>query len=259
MSDNKSLVFPDFLQGIRFGIITVFGVLLPGVWFLTSTVFYYVSLRPLEAQASVLEPLASISIPYPLWWIVGFVVCYVAGSQLRALSPNPIDRLSIRWRHFVDGKWLIDRADSFPYRSLPKFFRTHNMPKFAKFVPWDDEAHGETCSTLFVNYSKLYVANKNPRMGDFLDREEAFIRAMSGVAWGTIISTIIGVGFVLWAACDPPVTSWCLFSLVLGVNILVFLAVVMNFHRQRLRELCKVIGSLYLMCHDYQESDPPYG
>ena len=188
MSKSEAPTVPSVFRGLRLGIVTIFGVLLPGVWFWASTIFLFTSLWGLEGQASVFAPLKLISFPQPVLWIFGFVLVYVAGSQLRAISPNPIDQLSISWQHVIHRSWLIERTDKFPYLSLPSYFDRRGMAGFAEFIPWSREANRGACSTLFVNYSKLCVASRDRQMGDFLDQEEAFIRAMSGVAWATIAS-----------------------------------------------------------------------
>ena len=259
-NQESTSVTADIFRGFRLGVITIFGILLPGVWFWMSLSLYALGAWGLESNYPIIALFRNQWVSPTLLWIIGFVLVYVVGAQLRAFQPDKMDHLSIRWLHWVNPDWPIERDDTFPYRSLPKYFMRNQMQGFVWKIPWREEGMQGTCSTLFVNYSKLCVANKAPKLGDYLDREEAFIRAMSGVAWGTIFSTAIGICFTvcsLWTRNQGFSGSMVVVAFV--TNVLILISIIVNLHRHRLREMTKLVGALHFVFHDCKKTDMPYG
>ena len=270
----------DFAHGVKLGVVTVFGILVPGMWFWISACAYFVSLVDDQKMVELARLPFPTDQPFALW-LTGFVLVYVCGCVFRAIDPNGLDWLSIclvRWKR---GNWLIPSGERYPYKSLPRFFEKMGVPGFERFVPWDpppEKTEGSTalpavtetrnappgedkqkegytaCSTVWVNTSKIWVTYKHPRMGDFLWREEAFIRSLSGVAWASILSSLLallGITYVLFAGSS---FSLFLFTITLVTNLGVLIGIVLNFHRQRLREVTKLVAAMYVLKHD----DPPY-
>ncbi len=279
---------PELVRGVRLGVVTVFGILVPGMWFWMTMSVSFVSITDEETLVHLLELPLPTNHPM-VAWLMGFVLVYVIGCVLRAISPNALDANSIRClrgKAFlkalpvrilsgllrsvskVDGvrilpvnspkdSWLIQSRERFPYKSLPEYFEQMGVPGFIDFVPWGKEKSGK-CSTVWVNTSKIWVSVRNAELGDFLWREEAFVRSLSGVGWATIVSSILSLFYlgISWLGLDSGYNPASIFAfvLVLFTNGCVLLGIVFNFHRQRLREVTKIVAAMHVLARD----EPPY-
>jgi hypothetical protein len=238
-------------RDLRLGTVTVFGVLLPGIWFMTSAGLYLLGVVGHERVENAVGDLGVLRLHPSLAWIVGFVVAYTAGSLMRALSPEVLDRLSICLEHVRSFVWRRPHefkvSERFPYQSLPSYLRDRGATELAKYVPWDEAALGKQalCSRVFVNYAKAHVRTNDSRLGDDLLREEAFVRSLSGVCWAAMITTAIAAVVVWSRGAEVDDAYW----VALACNVAVIVGVIGNFHRQRLREVLAIIDALYLVDH----------
>ncbi|MCP3996257.1 MAG: hypothetical protein GY722_14530 [bacterium] len=246
----------DLLRDVRLGTVTVFGVLLPGIWFMMSISLYVVGLSDSARLSELVDVGRQLSLAPSVLWIAWFVATYVAGSLLRMQSPDPLDRQSMRLGRAV--AWVrgvpypIAQGETFPYQSLPKYIRDRGGAGLAQVLPWDREAIGDEalCSNVFLNFAKMHVRARHRDLGDELLREEAFVRGLSGVTWGAVLCTVpsavvagftSSVGSAFWAA--------------LFANIAVVALTLPRFHKQRLRETLKVAAAVYLVG---ERIDPPH-
>ena len=110
--------------------------------------------------------------------------------------------------------------------------------------------HAPRGSTVWVNYSKVYVSFHSPSLGALLYNEEAFVRGLSGIAWAALCSLVVGVAMAVigWSNGEFR-CPFMWFGTTLS-NVFVMCGVALSFHRQRLRELMKVAGAVWLLTRD---------
>ena len=249
------------LRTIRLGVVAVFGIVVPGVWFWGTTVFYLgygAAIPTIDAMRQRFVDLAS-SPSTTLIWVLGFVLVYVTGSVLRILPPDIPDRISLRWINFLseklgDKSTRIERSDRFPYKSLPAYLRSRELDGLAQLVPWDaEDKNGCDRSMLrsktFMHFTKLFIASKNAHLADHLARQEAFIRLLAGVFYAFVLSSLVLVGAFISALFHQ--AGWTQLAgvslVVFGVNLSLSLGILHAFHYQRLRELVMILSVYFLV------------
>lgn len=251
MPTNNSLI-NDGLQGIRLGVVALFGIVVPGLWFWATTVFFLSYMLGSESLADVQTAAKTAEAhfgPY-LSWTVGFIVIYVTGSVLRILPPDTPDSWSLRRVKARDIEARIEWPDRFPYKSLPAYLRNRGLRGLATLVPWDtgpdddQEPSGQRSKT-FLHFIKLYIALKHPQLANHLARQEAFIRLLSGVFYAAFLSfPVFAVGLIAQRSWNELAS----FSMgILIFNFLVVYGILHAFHYQRLRELVMILSAYFLI------------
>lgn len=250
MSGTNSVI-SEGLQGMKLGVVALFGIVVPGIWFWAASLFYLTYSLGGESLADVAATFHNLSFagPYAAWTI-GFVVIYVTGSVLRILPPDTPDSWSLRKVRARDTEARIEWPDRFPYRSLPTYLRTRGLRGLAAMVPWDTGEDGKRTplglrSKTFLHFVKLFITLHNPSLANHLARQEAFIRLLSGVFYGAFLS---GPVFVVGLVAQR---SWnqlaCVSLGIVVFNCLVVYGVLHAFHYQRLRELVMVLSAYFLI------------
>lgn len=242
----------ESIQGLRLGVVALFGIVVPGIWFWATAVFYLYyllggeTLGEMQGGSDWLRSFFGTSVA----WIVASLVVYVTGSVLRILPPDAPDSLSLRTARISDPKGRIDPSDRFPYASLPQYLRVRGLHGLAALVPWDTGSGGDRKavgqrSKTFIHFVKLYIAVGNPQLSNQLARQEAFIRLLSGVCYAVLLSIpLLIVAFAVRRAWNE------LAGFSLGItcfNLLVTLGILHAFHYQRLRELVMILSAYFLL------------
>lgn len=245
----------ESLHSIKLGVVAIFGIIAPGVWF-CCTAFLYVSylcgagtLADLKAQSTGVVAFLGPTLGLAL----SFLVVYVVGSVLRILPPDLPDRWSPLRK---DRDSPILGHDRFPYEKFPEYLRSRGLVGLARLVPWDAEYEGDgkkKRSKTFVHYVKLYIAHKDPDTAQRLARQEAFIRLMSGVFYAVITSTAIlplavGGRWIQRLPVTPELFWICVLLCVL--NVLILFGILWAFHYQRLRELVMILSAYFIVGPD---------
>lgn len=255
MMPQSSLV-EEGLHKVKIGVVALFGIIVPGVWFWIATIFYLHYLFGIQNINSVRVIVHSIYVstgPY-LSWILGFIIVYVAGSVLRILPPDTPDSWSLRKVKERDVEARIEWPDRFPYKSLPQYLRTRGLHGLARLVPWDigqkdnkkdeKDVTGQRSKT-FIHFIKLYIALNHPQMANHLAQQEAFIRLLSGVFYAVVLSTLVliigGIARHSWNQLAVVAISIQIF------NTLIVYGILQAFHYQRLRELVMILSAYFLI------------
>ena len=192
----------EALQSIRLGVVTIFGIIAPGIWFFSTTLLYVTylfgggSLNDIQINSDFF---ISATGPY-LASIIGILVVYVCGSVLRILPPDGPDRWS-PLRKEKDSP--IEKRERFPYENLPEYLISRGLLGLAELVPWRLENKEKPDvqiqrSKTFLHFIKLYITHKDPDMANYLAKQEAFIRLMSGVFYAAIYSSLIFLIFLVF-------------------------------------------------------------
>jgi len=248
---TRSSFVGEGLQGIRLGVVALFGIIVPGLWFWAAAVFYLAYMFGAESLSDIQSAVRAAESYLGLYlaWTVGFIVIYVTGSVLRILPPDTPDSWSLRRVKARDIESHIEWADRFPYKSLPAYLRKRGLDGLAALVPWDtgaddDQEPSGTRSKTFLHFIKLYIALCNPQLANHLARQEAFIRLLSGVFYAVLLTTpVFGIGLVAQRTWNEIAT---LSTGILFFNWLIVYGILHAFHYQRLRELVMIVCAYFL-------------
>ena len=145
------------LQGIKLGVVALFGIIIPGLWFWTTAVFYFAYAFGAETLSDVQSVIAFTDALFGsyLAWLIGFIAIYVTGSVLRILPPDTPDSWSLRRIRARDVESRIEWPDRFPYQSLPNYLRNRGLNGLAVLVSWDKGVKGDR--ELFGQRSKTFI------------------------------------------------------------------------------------------------------
>jgi hypothetical protein len=267
-------------------LIDIFGIIIPGF---CCIVLVVVALAfPLLDLARVLQSLQhltglreflsgnSIAILFTT-----LLFSFLIGHLLYRQDPKRPDSRSISkcWADIFDNGCVRDRTKEgtqYPYAYLKKYLEERGFPHLAGYVTWnaddfssdkadDDSAKQERRkrSKHFINEYKMRVKQKNSRLYFDILRNEAHIRFMSSVWYGSrvvacaallgiIISAAINIPLMVKAGSPyPPYFETFVFPMMVGVlAISIKYSIERFFHYQRVREIVFVLIAWNLTEHE---------
>jgi hypothetical protein len=197
---------------------------------------------------------------------------FLIGHLLYRQDPKRPDSRSISkcWGDIFDNGCVRDRtkeATQYPYAYLSKYLEERGFSHLAKYVTWsaddfssekadDDSAKRDRRkrSKHFINEYKMRVKQKNSPLYFDILRNEAHIRFMSSVWYGSIVVACAALlGIIISAAINipvmvkagnpyPPYFEAFAFPLMIGVlAISIIYSIERFFHYQRVREIVFVL------------------
>lgn len=268
------------LEAIREFYIELFGVLVPGVFFvlLAAIGFLVPALNALLIVGDTpiwSEIKAYASTHSIVSVLVTMVFAYVAGQIFYRQDPKVPDQRSIQNMRRRDPDAFsggcvrlgMRGADEYPYASLKEYLAQRGF-EIADDVPWsgadflsdEKRSKAQLRSKHFINKLKLRVKYTNDAASFDLVRNEGQVRMMSSL-WhlsGTtavlsltgVVATLISIGVLLRENQDQSAQNsfemlfWA--ALVLGVSLQVRSAVERFIHYQRVREIVQVLEAARL-------------
>jgi hypothetical protein len=232
----------------RVGIITFFGILIPGSYLLAIIVLVVASTLEafgLGGHASVFE-FASANVA--LSAAVFLFASYLLGMVVRLFAPRVVDELS-KW-YFVHLRrkrngWV---ADVFPYRrSLTSWFAKGGMAKIPALLQRVNPHYGDDNNTLFFNYCKWFVDANHVRLSRQIQEAEALVRFLSGTTLALMIGLSAFLVFsVVFSIAGSPICAMSYISLSVGSALMLCL-ILERFKHQRRREVIMVWSAVHLL------------
>ncbi len=249
-TEAASDLLSEKLKTTKVGVITLFGILVPGTWFWVTSTFH-IALALGFSEAEELKAFLKDSRDFWGPYIAGplaFILVYVTGAVLRILPPDRPDRRSLR---SAGSGSDIAPEDKFPYASLPRYLRNRGLLGLAELLPWDEcRRKPRKRSKTFLHFVKLYIQNTNPALAGQLAKQEAFIRLLSGLYYAIRSSVpVFGIALLFALLVHRNVVSEIALAclLILLFNGFIFLGILKAFHYQRLREVVMILSVYFLV------------
>lgn len=257
-SDSPQLSLARSWQSFNLGVVTVVGILVPGLWFWTTFVIYLAYLLGYDSFSAIEQFNETLERAFGqyLWTVIQFVMIYVVGIMLRTMTPDGPDRFGIAWSRMWDPGAVIASGDHYPYASLPDYLKSRGLTRLAELLPWHAQSERHLRSKTFVHGAKLFVSNLNPRLGSQLAQQEALVRMLSGVWHSVLLTTpvLIIAGLCRQQWNDLGGAS----SVILFVNLVVAVALMRAIHYQRLKEVVVLLFALWLACNPRSSHEDIY-
>lgn len=237
------------MQSERLGIVTFFGILVPGTYLAATVVLSLSSVFELLGYNGHAETYNFLHENIALSASAFFFVSYLFGVVLRLFAPHNVDKLArlylVHIRRNKDD-WV---KDIFPYKnSLAVRFEKDGMHKMSSFMECLNDRHGVPDNTVFFNYCKLFVDANDEALSKQVHQAEALMRFLSGTALallGAIIAFFV-LSFVAFLIDSTHTYSVIYLSLAI-VSMLILCFILERFKHQRRREVIIVWSALHLI------------
>jgi small-conductance mechanosensitive channel len=248
------------MQFDRFGVVTFFGILIPGAYLATILILATAcsfELRGIFGHAEIFSYLSANFLPSTT---ILLFFSYLLGVLVRLFSPNAVDRASTYYLRLRRGKrkpsatsWIEEK---FPYKeSIAKRCREDGMGEVLACIESINISYARPGNNTFFNYCKLFIEGNSVALSRHIRQAEAMIRFLSGTFFALVLSLLIGLYFFLlfWISRDM-----LLRDVYLGISLvsLVFLvAILERFKHQRRREVWFLWSATYLLLNGAVKSD----
>lgn len=242
------------MQSERLGVITFFGILIPGSYlsgvFLLSIASFLV-LTKSGGHWRLFELMSNNAVFSSLSF---FFISYLLGVVLRLFAPSQVDSLSEYYLEYIRRKknrknqknrWV---KDVFPYKeTLTSALESGGMAKIPKQMEKLNKTYGNENNTIFFNYCKLFIDTNDPALSRQVQEAEALVRFLSGTTLALIVTVLITLFFfIIFLLCG--IQSFCVAHC--GIMILALLCLILileRFKYQRRREVAMVWSCVYLI------------
>ena len=236
------------MQSERLGIITFFGILVPGTYLaatvvlIVSSAFQLFGYNGYAVTYNVLHENIAVSAS------AFFFVSYLFGVVLRLFAPHIVDKLSGWYLVHVRRKkddWV---SDIFPYKkSLAVRFEKDGMHKISDFMERLNDRYGVPNNTVFFNYCKWFVDANDEALSKQIHQTEALMRFLSGTTLALLIAIIAFIVLSIAFLIDGTHMYSALHLSLAIASMLILCLILERFKHQRRREVIMVWSALHLI------------
>ncbi|MEW5734844.1 MAG: hypothetical protein AB1921_08310 [Thermodesulfobacteriota bacterium] len=239
----------------RVGVITFFGILVPGAY-LAGIIILCISsgieLFGLQGHSHLIKVLSQQT---ALFAGVFLFVAYLLGVLVRLFAPEFVDFIS-EWYLVQIRKTDHDWAkDKFPYEStLRSRLQNDGMGKITELMSKLNSSYGKERNTPFFNYCKWFIDANNSALSRQVQEAEALVRFLSGTTLVLLIALPVALFFIPIFIAKGSYLIVILYSGLLAMDTISLLLILERFKYQRRREVVMVWGCVYLIINSRDNS-----
>jgi len=233
----------------RLGVITFFGILVPGAYLagvLGLAVYSILDFTGHQYHALTIE-FASKNLG--LFTGIFLFLSYLLGVLVRLFAPNYVDTLSKYYLIYIKRKSEKDWVkDDFPYEvSLTSRLKEDGMAKVLDLMRSLNPTFGEKKNNVFFNYCKWFIYANEPALSRQVQDAEALVRFLSGTTLVLLVASLIS-SIILIVSLICKVASYALFcGLLFAIATMGLVLILERFKYQRRREVIMVWSCVYMI------------
>ena len=230
----------------KLGVVTFFGILVPGAYLAAVLLATFASVAELLRQDGHERVLAFVAENTVLSAGIFLFVAYLLGVLLRLFAPEYVDSISSWYLRCVVcdvDDWV---TDAFPYeKTVDAHLQKKGMGKVTELMSRLNGNH--PLSKAFFNYCKWFIEANAPALARQVQESEALVRFLSGTALALLVALpLMSSLLVVFAICGSHLNAALYGGLL--ISDLVCLAVLLRrFKYQRRREVILVWSSVHLL------------
>lgn len=240
------------MQAERFGIITFFGILVPGTYLAGAIVLAVagtLELLDMQGHSTIFKFVKENA---GLSATSFFFIAYLFGIVARMTPPDYLDRLSTIYLRHIRGKndpaSEPEISDPFPYhRFLERRLEDSGLACVTDFMEKHNPEYASPRNYQFFNYCKLLIDARNEALSKQWQQIEALIRFLSGTALAIWLAIICGIVFSFLFALDGRLVMCIVYGGIAALSLLVLIQILEGFKSQRRREVLLVWCSFYIL------------
>jgi hypothetical protein len=232
----------------RLGVITFFGILVPGAYLagvLVMTVASSIELCGLGGHERIVKVLSQET---ALFGGVFLFVAYLLGVLVRLFAPEYVDLFSRLYLVHVRRSKKEFVRDVFPYeRTITARLKNDGMGRIPELMYRLNPAYAHTGNTPFFNYCKLFIHANDAALSRQVEEAEALVRFLSGTTLVLLIAFPLALFFIFAFAVQRAGLISALYAGLLATDVISLVLILERFKYQRRREVIMVWGCVYLI------------
>jgi hypothetical protein len=240
----------------KFGVITFFGILIPGAYLagiLVISVASGIELCGLAGHESIVSFVSQYT---ALSAGVFLFVAYLLGVLVRLFAPEYVDKLSTLYLVHVrrnNEKWVKDK---FPYKETLTFrLSADGMVRVPQLMSRLNSTYGRPGNTSFFNYCKWFIDANNIALSMQVQEGEALVRFLSGTSLVLLITLPLALTLLIAFAFHRAGLSAALYFGLVTIDIISLALILERFKYQRRREVIMVWSCVYLIVNGSTPGD----